>query len=197
MLKLWLLPAAAIVTVFGISYVLPSPAAPVSEASVQTFTNSFIGPSVTIIGLFITFVPLIGFFLVNQLKEQRKDFEADIAETEESAPEICKNCEAKELVKQSSKIVGVYYKNFTVGVLKYVETFSIVAISSLLFVPLLYFSFNSRNFLSVDFLLLGLLACGVYPVVSVALHKQPVKLTEDQNCKEIKSRKKQIEQLMR
>ena len=139
----------------------------------DSLNKTIIAPSITIMGLFITFTPVICFFFLSELKEIEKESNED---TEKIRKAVFGEEEEIAELEIRTKYENVFFYNFRSGILKYLQTYVTIALFSLLFVLLAYVGLSSVLFIFTDILILAFLLTGIFPIISVALYKPSLTL---------------------
>jgi hypothetical protein len=151
-----------------------------STTKIENAVSIILAPSVTTIGLVLGFTPVISFFFVNALKDDKIDFK-------EQETRFFKQLSGNEQfeTKENISLAEMYYAylnliihNRISGVLKYVGTFLIL---SLLTLPLLIEAaivLNSLIFFVLDLLLILFVVEGVFPIITLSTYKPAIRITE-------------------
>lgn len=180
LLKQWLIAIATVVisAVVGVflgvvlSHFVQLPISPLSASDIHDLARTIIAPSITTYGFFITSVPVISFFYIQEIKEERK-------ETMEFLEKKKKRFTEKEDLKIVNSVYGLYdtfWYNLRIGVLKYVRTYLAVGIITLFLVTYLYLmlSFAYEGlFIVIDICLLVIILSGIFPIIISALSRPP------------------------
>lgn len=140
--------------------------------SINDSIKTIIGPSIAINGLFITFMPVICFFFLSQLKEVEKESKS---KTEEIKREIAYEEEEWAEVEVRVKYERAFFHNLRCGVLNYLQTFVTAGLFCLIFLIAAFVMLAPAIFMVVDIILLLLLFTGVSPVVMVALNESKLR----------------------
>jgi hypothetical protein len=173
----WLMGLAfvAVGAVIGlvISNLIPASAIYSNASTLDNLTKTIVAPSLTMNGLFVTFIPVIGFFFLSEIKEMEKEARED---SDRLAKNVGKQEEAKIEIEKRVKYEHAFFYNFKTGILNYIRSYVTIALASLLFLLFAYALFSSALFLIADILALVVLLVGIYPIISVALNKPALTL---------------------
>ena len=174
LLKQWLIPIGFVVIGSFIGLVVapfvPLPSLSSTPSDIQNIAETVIAPSITMCGLFITFVPVISFFYIQELKEEQKEAIESLQEEKKRFSEE----EDLRIVNSVYDLVHTFWYNLRIGILKYVRTYLIVAIFTLFFIAYLYIILSlvsAALFIVTDICLLVIILSGVFPIIKVALLK--------------------------
>jgi hypothetical protein len=190
LLKLWGKLVAATITVALISagvgiivalqYSQAIPSGLFSGTKIESVVGIILAPSVTTIGLVLGFTPVISFFFINALKDDRRDFksmkESFLKQLSEN-----KQLQTKEnisLVQMHYAYLDIIVHNRISGMLKYVRTFIIV---SLITLPLLIEAaiiLNPSIFLLFDLLSIVVVVEGIIPIIGISTYRPAIRITE-------------------
>lgn len=178
LLKQWLYSIVGIATggVLGLvlSHILPFQGGPLLTASeIENLARAFVAPSITMNGLFITFVPVISFFYMAEIKEdERRNEEAFQEDMKEITEENLK------ALRSLLSLAHAFWHNFRAGILRYTRSYLIVSLLSLFALLILYIALSPAQFVFADILLLATILTGVFPIINVALNKPILDLKE-------------------
>jgi len=177
LLKKWLYPVVSVlIGFFGgivLNFFVPLPSSSIFEQfDTEAIATSIIAPSITVNGLFVTFVPVIGFFFIAEIKENQREAEEHLKAIKESFNKK----EHLKVINTVNSLTHAFWHNFRVGVLRYIRSFLAVSIVSLFMQIFVYMSLSRVYFLAFELLLLISLILGVYPIISFALDKPAYKL---------------------
>lgn len=147
--------------------------------------KSILAPSVTIIGLLVSFSPVVGFFSVTEMKENRKESKQLIKEDIENLNEKDIDEESREsdlqTLNKMNKLFETIWVNLQSGVLNYIATFIVVAIIMLILVIVGYIVFNSVQFILFDLSLLLTIIAGIIPIIQSGLIKSKLEPKPENN----------------
>jgi hypothetical protein len=158
---------------------------PIGTAFLDNLAKTLIAPSVTINGLFITFMPVICFFFLSQFKEMEKESQVDIEELRKNV--AYEEAEIEEL-QIRSKYEHVFFHNFRSGIINYLRTYVTLALFSLIFLIIVYVTLSSVFFLFFDIVVLASLLTGIAPIITVVLNEstlRPITIFFKEGKKEI------------
>lgn len=147
---------------------------PLEPSKVEEMANSILGPSVTIYGLSVTFVPVISFFFINEIKEKQQELKEEWKDHRKKY----KKEEDLKVVNSIYNLSHTLWHNIRSGVLKYTRTHLVVSIFSLILLMPLYILTVPRVFLAIDFILLIIILAGSFPVIMMALYKPALRLVK-------------------
>jgi len=158
--------AFGLIAGYFVSLGLPSNFISVSNTA-SDIAKTLIAPSITINGLFVTFLPIIGFFYISDIKESQKEDEAAFREdTKEFKAE-----EDLKTVNSALVFRHTYWYNLRVGVLKYVRLHVVISLFSLIILIFAYIVLSPKTFVAVDIFLLLSILSGIFPIILAALTK--------------------------
>ena len=179
LLKIWLKMIALIG--FGlflgllVSIFVPfPPATPLDPSEIEEMARALLAPSITMNGLFITFVPIISFFFIEEVKEHQKVILELWTEHE-------KKFEREEDLEVVNRFYGLEHilgHNMRSGVLRYTRTYLIISLFSLFFILQLYIILSPALFMLFDTTLLLIIFTGIFPIISIALYKPALRLVK-------------------
>ena len=174
LLKQWLIPIGFVVIGSFIGLLVapfvPLPSLSPKASDIQDIAKTVIAPSITTSGLFVTFVPVVSFFYIRELKEEQKEAMESLQEEKRRFTEE----EDLKTVNSVYDLVHTFWYNLRIGVLKYVRTYLIVAIFTLFSITYLYIILSlvsAALFIVTDICLLVIILSGVLPIIKVALLK--------------------------
>ena len=151
-----------------------------SETKIESVVGIILAPSVTTIGLTLGFTPVIGFFFVNALKDDRRDFK-NMKKSFLEKFSGNKQLETKEnisLVEMHYAYMDIIVHNRISGVLKYVRTFIIATLITLPILIEAAIVLNPSIFLLLDFLSIFFVVEGIIPIITISTHKPAIRITE-------------------
>lgn len=125
--------SAGVGIIVALQYPQAIPSGLFSGTKIESMVGIILAPSVTTIGLVLGFTPVISFFFVNALKDDRRDFKGMKKSFLKQLSEN-KQLETEEnisLVKMHYAYLNIIVHNRISGVLKYVRTFIIVSLITL------------------------------------------------------------------
>lgn len=159
---------------FVLLNVLPLHVEPLTALEIESAARTIFAPSITMNGLFITFVPVISFFYMAEIKEEQgRNEEAFRGDTKEFTKE-----EDLKVVRAVLSLVHAFWHNFRAGVLSYTRSYLIVSLLSLFALLILYIGLSPAQFVLADILLLMTILTGILPIINVALYKPVLELEE-------------------
>jgi hypothetical protein len=178
LLRYWIL-SIIVISAASIAGSIVPISIPHSNINFENVAGSIIAPSITVNGLFLTLIPVLSFFLVNQTRTQEK----------EEPENFCQKCEnrsvcqkyVKDFSSNINKVRRDYYHNLRSGVLRYTRTYVNVAILSLILIFSAYIGLSAKYFITMDILLLSALAMGIIPILSIALYEEPIKFKKEKS----------------
>lgn len=144
-----------------------------SSFSVGDLTKSLIAPSLTMNGLFVTLLPVIGFFFLTEVKDWEKESREN---TERLTQNIGKKEDSKKEVAKRAKYEHAFFTNIRCGILSYMRSYVTIGLGSLLFLLFAYVLLNSALFLLTVVLVPVILLTGIFPIISIALNKPALTL---------------------
>jgi hypothetical protein len=192
LLKQWLTAIGFIIAGVSLGVVLsfiapPLPNLPLSSSNIQDIAKTIIAPSITTYGFFLTSVPVISFFYIQEIKEEQKQVMASLLEEKKRFTDE----EDLKIVNSAYTYSDTFWYNLRIGVLKYVRTYLIVGVSALFSLTYLYFLLslvNAALFILIDISLMVIILTGIVPIVNVALSKPARKLVRYVISREIVER---------
>jgi hypothetical protein len=188
LLKYWFYSVVAISVSVSIGFVigyaiepqLSQIVTPLEPSEVLDRTKILFGPSITILGISVAFMPVISFFLVNDLKEgkensmeQWKEKEAKFKENKELATE-----ENLRLVNNYCAFDYSSWVNVICGVMQYARTFISASLLSMIILIVAFIGAPSGWFVLVDIWLLTSMLMGIFPILSMAFHKPALRFRD-------------------
>ena len=177
LLKIWLKMIALIgfglfLGVLVIIFVPFPPVTPLEPYKIEEMARVLLAPSITMNGLFITFVPIISFFFIEEVKEHQKI----ILELWTEQEKKFQREDDLEVVNRFYGLDHILRHNIRSGVLRYTRTYLIISLFSLFFVLQLYTILSPALFILVDTTLLLVIFTGIFPIISTALYKPALRL---------------------
>jgi hypothetical protein len=177
LLKEWLMPIGVFVSgiILGLIlyyFIVPKALFPFNTLKAEEIARNILAPSVTMNGLFITFVPVISFFYIQEIKEQKEQIKEEQREKE-------REFERKEdlkVVNSSFNLAYVFWNNVKSGILKYLKIYLIISIISLFMLVYVYVLVDSFLFILVDTFLQFTVFTGIFPIINMALYRPSIKL---------------------
>ncbi len=156
------------------------PSGLLSATKIENVASIILAPSVTTIGLILGFTPVISFFFVNALKDDRRDFK-DMKKR--FFKRLSGNGQFE--TKENISLAELYYAyldliihNRISGVLKYVRTFLILSLITLPLIIEAAIILNPSIFLFLDILLIVFVVEGIVPIITVSTYKPAIRITE-------------------
>jgi hypothetical protein len=145
-----------------------------TTTDLKAIATSLFAPTITIIGLCITFLPVIIFFYLGNIREKQEKTEKRYRKLISSLS----NPEDRKIAKLAYDYSHAYWHNFRVGILKYLR-FYIVNILILLQTVVLFYVIQEQRYGYFLMLAIGVLYAaisGVVPIVQLALNQPGLKL---------------------
>jgi hypothetical protein len=177
LLKKWFIGLVVVVVSFSFGLILGSfisgKTVSLDTSSIDNLTKTIITPSMTMNGLFVTFIPVISFFFLSEIKEMEKESKTD---SEKLSKKYGDQGIVKNEIEKRIKYEHAFFHNFRTGILNYVRTYVTIGLVSLLFLLFSYVFLSSILFLILDIEVLAILLFGIYPIISVALYKPSLTL---------------------
>ena len=179
LLKIWLKMIAMIgfglfLGILAITFIPFPPVTPIEPSKIEEMARVLLAPSITMNGLFITFVPIISFFYIEEIKEQQKTI-LDLWTEQEKKLE---REDDLEVVNRFYGLDHILRHNIRSGVLKYTKTYITISLFSLFFILQLYILLSPALFILVDTTLLLIIFTGIFPIISIALYKPALRLVK-------------------
>jgi hypothetical protein len=171
---------AGIGIIIALQYPQTIPSGLLSQIKIESIVGTILGPSVTTIGLVIGFTPVISFFFVNGMKDDRREFKRMKKSFLKTLSEnkLFETHENTSLVEMHYAYLEIIVHNRISGILKYVGTFIIVSLISL---PLLIEAevvLNSTIFLLLDLLSIVIIVEGIIPIIGISTYRPAIRITE-------------------
>lgn len=179
LLRIWLIMIALIgfVLLLGLLmdiFVHFPPVTPLDPSEIEEMARVLLAPSITMNGLFITFVPIISFFFIEEVKEHQKI----ILELWTEQEKRFERGEDLEVVNRFYGLEHILGHNIRSGVLRYTRTYLIISLFSLFFILQLYILLSPALFILFDTTLLLIIFTGIFPIISIALYKPALRLVK-------------------
>lgn len=156
-----------------VSHFVTIPISPFEESKIEDIAKALIGPILSMNGLLIAFVPVIGFFYINEVKEEQR-------ETKEQLDDARKRHKRKEDVAVISQVYGfssMIHYNLRVSTQRYLTVYLTVGLV-LSFLLVYLYILSSSLFLLTGLLDLIVLLFGIPPILNVALRRRYLRLVE-------------------
>lgn len=131
----------------------------VDMLSTRELANNLFDPSMTLVGILIAVVPLVNFSLSDQIAKK----EHELQETDWTDVLQYIGNENAGKTRTYSKCLKVASHNFRSGILKFIPTYIIAAVASLIAIILLFIGVNAVVFVIVDITILISLFLGIIP----------------------------------
>jgi len=185
LLKNWFLSiiGLSIGGILGIAtaYLFPLSVEPLSQSKIDEVAKALLAPSITVSVLFISIIPTISFFYLNELRQMSDKYIKDL----KIKRDIYHESPEKELIDKSIAYFLAFDNNLRAGLLRYIRNYLVISILSIMCIILLFIIVPTNYFVVLTILLLITIFTGIMPVFRLVFYRPYLKQTYHINANDI------------